>query len=481
MKRSLKVNAIYNIIYQVISILLPLITAPYASRVLGATGIGNISYTQAIFVYFNLLATMGTGTYAQRLIASEQEYSQRMSKSFWEIVILKLLLTLFSGVLYATYIINWGGDLRFLLSVQFVDLFINIVDIAWLYQGMEDFQKTVSRQVVIRVVGAALIFVFVKNPGDEYKYLLCNSVPTIIGYATMWSDVRKVGISLVKTKLHPFLHLKGVIALFIPYIATLLFSYVDRIMIGSMTSTTAEVGYYEQGNKFITISITLITSLSTVLLPKIASLCRNNNFQEVSKYLNKSIRFVLCVGCLLSVGLFIVGENLIPWYFGTDFVASIPIMQILSLLVIVKGINAILGGGYLIASYRQTKYTISIYLSAITNIVLNCILISKFNAIGAAIASVIAEWVLFIFMIAFSRDVLHVKEIIHQIWKYIVSGIVAFGVAYPLSKIFSSSLIHTVLLTVLITGIYGLLLLFLKDEIVLDTLKSILNKVKSSK
>lgn len=478
MKQSLRTNTIYNLVYQVTSVVLPLITAPYVSRVLGATGIGNISYTQAIFVYFNLLAAMGTGTYAQRLIAAERNSKQELTKSFWEIVKLKGTLVIVADILYAVFILAFGGDFRFLLCVQFADLFINAVDIAWLYQGLEDFQKTVSRQIVIRIVGVALIFIFVKRPGDEYKYLLCHSIPTIIGYGTMWIDVDTVVGKPQWDRINPFSHMKGVIALFIPYIATLLFSYVDRIMIGAMTSTTAEVGYYEQGNKFITISITLITSLSTVLLPRIATLYRTNKICEVRSYLNKAIRFVLCIGFLLSIGLFVVGQNLIPWYFGEDFVKAIPIMQVLSMLVVVKGVNSILGSGYLIASYQQTKYSIAIYISAITNIVLNAYFIPKYDALGAAITSVVSEFVLFFCMVYFSRSVLCLKELVGQNWKYVIATLVTFLSVIWSTKKLTASIIHTILLTIWITGEYSFLLVIMKDEFILNNFHKVIQKFK---
>lgn len=478
MKQSLRTNTIYNLIYQVTSVVSPLITAPYVSRVLGATGIGNISYTQAIFVYFNLLGTMGTATYAQRLIAAGRNNKEELTKSFWEIVRLKGTLVMVAGILYAAFILAFGGNFRFLFCVQFVNLFFNAVDITWLYQGLEDFQKTVSRQIVIKIVGVALIFVFVKKPGDEYKYLLCYSIPTIIGYGTMWTDINTFVNKPQWRDIKPFSHMKGVIALFISYIATLLFSYVDRIMIGAMTSTTAEVGYYEQGNKFITISITLITSLSTVLLPKIAALYRINKIHEVKSYLNKAIRFVFCIGSLLSIGLFVVGQNLIPWYFGEDFVKAIPIMQVLSMLVVVKGINSILGGGYLIASYQQTKYSIAIYISAITNIVLNACFIPKYNALGAAITSVISEFILFFCMAWFSRSVLCLKELIGQNWKYVVTTLVTFlSVIWSVQKL-PPSIINTILLTIWITGEYGLLLIVMKDEFILNNLGKVIQKIK---
>ena len=262
------------------------------------------------------------------------------------------------------------------------------------------------------------------------------------------------------------------------YIATLLFSYVDRIMIGAMTSTTAEVGYYEQGNKFITISITLITSLSTVLLPRIATLYRTNKICEVRSYLNKAIRFVLCIGFLLSIGLFVVGQNLIPWYFGEDFVKAIPIMQVLSMLVVVKGVNSILGSGYLIASYQQTKYSIAIYISAITNIVLNAYFIPKYDALGAAITSVVSEFVLFFCMVYFSRCVLCLKELVGQNWKYVIATLVTFLSVIWSTKKLTASIIHTILLTIWITGEYSFLLVIMKDEFILNNFHKVIQKFK---
>ena len=461
-----------------ISIVLPLITAPYVSRRLGVVGIGNISFTQAIFVYFNLLAAMGTGTYAQRLIASKQDNPISLDAAFWEIVVLKGFLTIIAAICYSIYIGLFGGKFKLLFCVQFVDLMVNAVDIAWLFQGIEDFRKTVSRQIIIRIIGAISVFLFVRQEGDEYKYLLCHSIPMIIGYASMWLDIKSVGIVIVKKDIHPFSHLYGVIALFVPYIAVLLFSYVDRIMIGGMTKNIAEVGYYEQGNKFVAVSITFITSLTTVLLPKIASLYQSNNLKVLQDYIVRAVKFVLCFGCLLTIGLCMVGENLVPWYFGDEFLPSLPIMRVLSFLIVLKGLNSIIGSGYLIATYKQSKYTVAIYSSTILNIILNAILIPTHNAIGAALASVISEIFLFCFLLHYSKKVLFSRSIL-SVKNYLISAIITFCLLHPVIKQLPYSFIYTVLATAMTIVMYFSILFFFKDEFFMNQLVTLLKSWKN--
>ena len=471
-KASLKTNTIYNIVYQVVCMIVPLFTAPYVSRVLGAEGVGNISYTQAICAYFNLIASLGTGTYAQRLIASKSRNRDEMSREFWNIIFLKLTLAIIGMSAYTGFSILWGNNYRLLLLVQLVDLSTNAVDIVWLYQGLENFKKTVTRQIVVKIAGALGVFLFVKSADDTYIYLLCYSVPNVLGLIALWPGVQKYIGPLKFEQLHPLKHLKGAFGIFVPYIAALLFSYVDKLMLGSMLSGNTQTGYYEQGLKFVSLAIGMVNALSIVLVPRIANLYSAGMINDVKKYVAKSLQTIFAIGSLISVGLFVVSSNLVPWYFGNQFYYSITVTKILSLLVILKGINSILGSGFLIATFQQGKYSIAISAAAIVNITLNAFFIPNYGANGAASASVMSEFCLTVLLITMAHKIISSKTILISVWKYLVAAAIDLAVFIPVSNVISSSILNTLILTLGMTAVYILILIIERDQFFLNTVKS---------
>lgn len=477
MSSKLKINAIYNAFYQVVLFVSPIIVAPYVSRVFGPEGIGAISFSQSIFIFFNLLGSLGSGTYGQRLIASTRNNIEDFTKSFWEIVILKVFLSITSIIIYLSFVFYSNIGYKTLLLVLIVDLSVNAFDIAWLYQGLENFKRTIINQVLIKISAVVSVFLFVKNSEDTYVYLLCFSIPLLLGYIALWTGVNKNLIRVKIKDLKPFKHLGGLIALFLPFIGILLFSRVDKLMLGVLSDEILEVGYYEQGMKFIAIGIGFITSFSVVLLPTLTNYFKNNNTKELKDIILKTIIRVFGLSILLFLGLFVVSGNFVPWFFGKEFLSSIIIMKILSVLMVFKGINAILGSAYLISTYQQKKYTIAIYISVTINILLNWLLIPIYFSKGAAYTSVISEILLFVMLMFFSKDVINYSVLFKLIWKYIVTGIITILPLGLLAHNLEPSILNTIFLTISLLLIYFIILIFVfKDEVVITSLKKITSK-----
>jgi O-antigen/teichoic acid export membrane protein len=477
MSSKLKINAIYNAFYQIVLFVSPIIVSPYVSRVFGPEGIGAISFSQSIFIFFNLLGSLGSGTYGQRLIASSRNNSEDLTKSFWEIVILKIFLSITSIIIYTTFVLYSNIGYKTLLLVLIVDLSVNMFDIAWLYQGLENFKKTVTNQVIIKILAIVGVFLFVKNSEDTYIYLLCFSIPLLLGYISLWIGVQKRLVKVKFRNLKPFKHFGGLIALFLPFIAVLLFSKVDKLMLGFLSDEILEVGYYEQGMKFIAIALGFITSFSVVLLPTLTNYFKNNNYKELQEIILKTILRVFALSILLFLGLFVVSSNFVPWFFGKEFIPSIAIMKILSILMMFKGINAILGSAYLISIYQQKKYTIAIYTCVIVNIVLNWLLIPIYFSKGAAYTSVVSEIILFGMLMYFSKDVINYAVLFKSVWKYLAAGVLTILPLQFLANNLAPSILNTIILSSILLLCYcTLLVVVFKDLILMNSLKKIVNK-----
>ncbi len=239
-KKSIAKNYIFNLIYQMLTIVLPLITTPYLSRVLGAEAIGTYGYTLSIVTYFVLFGSLGIAMYGQREIAYVQKDKQKQSKVFWEMATIKIItLSLAAITFYATFCIH--GEYAIYYKILLLELLANFLDITWYYQGIEDFGKTVVRNLVVKIISLLCIFVFVKTQADLWKYILIYTLANVLGNVTMWMYIPKLLAKISLKQLELKKHVKPILSLFIPQIAIQIYIVLDKTMIGSITNNMEEV------------------------------------------------------------------------------------------------------------------------------------------------------------------------------------------------------------------------------------------------
>ena len=406
---DIKKNGLYVGFFNGFSLLLPLILAPYASRILGPVGFGEIAYVQSMFIYFQLLSNLGAASYGQRLVAKVADDKQLLSVAFVEICVLKLVLGVLGIIVFLSSIHLFNLPLKLLLFVQVVHLVTSIFDISWFFYGIQEFKKVIFRQFWVKICTCVLVLVFVKSESDGFIYLLCFSVPALFAYLTLWLRITSyVSVSSFQN-IRPFKHFKGLIMLFVPYASVVLFAHVDRFLLGSITGDMAEVGLYEMAFKFVAIVLGFATAISFVLMPNIASNMANGNQIQATQTFEKALELCLFLGILSSLSLFFVSPFLVPWFLGAKFSGAIPILQILSGVACLKAISIMIGSGLLIAIEREKNYSICLWLTLSVNILLNLIFIDRWGAIGAASSSLIAEGLLLLLLLYTSRQFISYK------------------------------------------------------------------------
>ena len=212
-KKSITKNYIYNTGYQVLTLLTPLITTPYLSRVLGADGIGIYSFTASIVAYFTMFAALGTLTYGNREISYLQDDRKARSQVFWEIELLSIITTSISLLAYILFLLFGAKEYHVFYIAQIFTILSTAADIVWLLQGMEEFGKVVGRNIVFKILLVVYIFTFVKTKDDLILYVAGNVLLTFISQLSVWLYLPKF-VDLPKWKeLKPFLHLKNTIIL----------------------------------------------------------------------------------------------------------------------------------------------------------------------------------------------------------------------------------------------------------------------------
>lgn len=473
--KSLKKNYIYNMIYQIVTIISPLITAPYIARILGLENIGKYSYTQSIVSYIILLTTLGTTVYAQREIAFHQEDKEKQAKSFTELFVIRVVLGMF-GIIAFLFLVLLYKQYRLLFAIQGIELLANMICIDWFYVGNEEFKTTMIRNLVVRVLNIFCIFIFVKNSDDLYKYVLIMVLGTFIGNASLWLRIRYYLARLSFRNLNLKIHIFGSLSVFAAQISASIYSMLDKTMIGIITNSNLENGYYEQAQKIEKIVLTIVTSLGTVIMPRISKEHSINNIESIEHSIYISFNYMWLVALPMTFGLIATAPSFVPWFYGDGYEKSITVIQILAFLLIAIGINNITGAQYLLATKKEKILTITELAGALVNVSLNLILIQRIASIGAAIASVAAESIIAVLQLFYIRKKLHVKRLLVLSKKYLISSIVMLIIIeiFKFIKFSQATIIDTMVL-VGIGGItYFVMLIILHEQFLIDFIRRML-------
>ena len=476
-KKSVKKNYLYNVTYQILLIILPLLTAPYISRVLGAESIGIYSYAISISTYFITFGSLGVDLYAQREIAYYQNNKKNYSKTFWEITILRAITMSISIFIFCITFAN-NGEYQVYYRILLIELIGKCFDISWFFKGVEDFKRIVLRNLVIKILSIIAIFTFVKTPDDLGLYFWIYVLSVILGNLSLWIYLPKYLCKVKIQSLKIFKHLKPTISLFIPQIAIQVYTLLDKTMIGAIYEDKSEVGYYEQGQKIINMLLTVITSLGTVMLPRIANFFANNKKDEVKSYMEKSFNFVFLLAFPMIFGIIAVAKDFVPIFFGPGYDKVVVLMSVISPILLFIGMSNVIGTQYLLPTKRQKEYTISVVIGSIVNLCINGCLIWNYGALGASIGTIFAEFTVTLVQIIIVRKEFEFKKIFKISINYIISSIIMFIVCKIVSVIPVNDIIS--LIIQVLTGVttYGLVLVILKDKFVLNVFNQLKEKVK---
>ena len=473
-KKSITKNYIYNLVYQVLILILPLITTPYTSRVLGPENIGIYGYTYSILSYFILFGALGVSLYGQREIAYAQEDATKRKKVFWEIVLCRLVTMIIAITIYGIFFMR-TGVYKVYYRIWVLELFATALDISWFFQGIEDFKKTVTRNVLVRLVSVTLIFVLVKNESDLIKYITIYSIADFVGNVSLWFYLPKYfkGVKVGNIKI--FSHLPAIVLLFIPQIANQIYNLLDKTMIGKIIADKAEVGYYEEGQKVTRVLLTLVTSLGIVMIPRMASTFASGDKEKIYEYMKKSFRFVFFLAFPIMFGLISVSEIFVPIFFGEGYEKSAILINVISPTILLTGMANVIGTQYLLPTKRQKEYTISITIGLVVNFILNYILIKLYNSIGASIATVISEIAVVAVEFYMIRKDMSFKEVIKLSYNYVIAGVIMLIVCMGIKTLLGATSQAMVVQIIAGVLVYVGILAILKDEY----LKMFMNKAKA--
>ena len=405
-KQSVKVNFAMSMAYQILVVLLPFITVPYISRVLGPEGVGIYSYSSSLMGFFTLFAVLGTADYGSREIARSRDNFNERSQNFWEIESLSVITSCICLAVWLLFV-YFQANHHMIYLILSLTLISTMMDISWFFVGLELFRYIITRNIIVRVVGIILIFALVKDNSDLILYIIILSVTNLLGTLSMWLYLPRLVKQPSFHNLHITKHIKQTLVYFIPAIAISLYTILNNVMIGSLGTDYRENGYYTQGSRIVDIAkIFTFVALNKVLGVRMSYLYVKGKNSEIKIRLNKSLDYVVFVGMGFTAAIIAIAPRFVPFFFGEGYEKTIVILQIMAPLILIIGISNCLGSQYFTPAGFRARTTRFLVYGAIVNIIIGFFLIKDLMSIGAAISSLIAETVITFMYIRFGRNII---------------------------------------------------------------------------
>ena len=479
-EKSVKINALYSFMRAFLKLVFPLITFPYASRILTPEGIGQVNYVNSIVSYFNLFAILGIETYAEREVARLKDNKIALSKFVKEILFINIISMviaysiLFLIIFFDTSLFSY----RTLLYICSTKILFSVLGISWLVFGLEEFKYITIRSFIVQCAAIIFLFCAVHSKEDVWLYAIYGVILSTgydicnIIYSRHFIDYR------IKVKLEFKKHIKYIFTFFGMALVTSIYEMLDTTMVGRLTNAT-QTGYYSAGIKMNNIVLGLLTAISRVILPRLSYYVSKGETEKIEKLKNNSIRIMILFSLPMTFGLIALSRPLILLFCGNAYEPSIRIMQTISPIVFIMTISNLTGSQFLPSINKERISLISYIAGAVVNISANLILIPRYEALGAAIGTLFAESIVLLIQLIYLRNEFLKKQIIKEFFGCLFSSSIMF-----ILIIFIIKLINNIFLQILVgfslgSLTYFLLISLLKNEIFFEYKHSISQKISS--
>lgn len=423
---SLKRNFVLNLLNTVTGLLFPLITFPYASRILLPSGIGQVQFFQSIIDYIALCTSLGIPLYAVREISKIRNDKTLTSKISAEILLLHAMLT-FGGYLIVLILISSVGKIQVdipLFMLLSATLIFNAIGVPWFYQAVEDFKYITIRTVAIRIISLFALFILVKTKEDLLYYGAITVFANVGSNVFNFIRLRKfIDFSCFDLKsLNPGRHLKPALQIFVLNLIVSIYINLDSVMLGFLKNEQA-VGYYSASTRLTKTILGIVTSFGTVLLPRFSNMIGNGQINEFNVLANKAVSFVIALSLPLSIGLGFMATPIIHLFCGPNFDPSILTLQLIAPIILFIGLSGIVGMQILYPQGKERMVIIATAAGAIINFTLNYLLIPQYAQYGAAIATTCAEFLVIAIMLIIGKRHLPFRLLTKQNREYVVASL----------------------------------------------------------
>jgi O-antigen/teichoic acid export membrane protein len=467
-------NYLFNLTYQLLSIVAPVVTTPVVARALGAENLGVWEYTNVIAQYFIMVGTVGLNLYGQREVAYRRADPGAVRSLFWEVALLRVATTGMATALFVGAVMLWS-PYRLYYALLLVVVVGSMLDVSWLFQGLEDFRTTVTRNAVVKVVSIIAIVVFVRSSVDLPLYFLCQTVPTVLGNGILWFQGRRlIGRPQVSWR-RAWGHLRPSLLLFLPQVSISVYTLLARPLLDWLApgDAEAEVGYYGQTERIVKMMLMVVTAMGIVALPRVAHLHASGRVDEVAAHIVRALRFALLTSVPLALGLIGVASDFVPWFFGPGFDEVVVLMRWMAPMVVWIGLSNVLGMQFLLPTGRQRQFTVSVLLGASFTVALDFLIIPRWGALGAAVTAMLSEVVVAVAQGMFVQRQVDFRSVVRPALTYLTSGGVMFCAVWGVGQLVNVPVMVTGIQVGVGVLVYAGCLLVGRDELAWDVLRRV--------
>lgn len=414
-------NFLYNVGYQVLIIIVPLILAPYISRVVGPDGVGTYSYTYSIVTLFGLFANLGMAKYGNREISKCGDDREKRTQVFSELLSVKLSCSIIVLAVYLCFVEISGGEYTTALFIQIFNLLSFMLDISWFLWGMQEFRITTAVCAAFNIISIFFIFSFVKTENDVGIYIFILAFRAFLIQLTPWIFVPRYADVRMSWRHIMGRHWKSLLLLFFPVFAKYLYSMMDRIMLGNMVGIT-EVGYYENVQSITLTAVTVLTAAGDVVMPRMTLLYDRKEMKKAGELFHGVFHLVSFLAVGIMFGFIAVADDFIPWFYGDKFESCILLLRMIAPVVLFAGYSDLVRNVFLLPRYMDKEYVIALLSGAAVNFVINYALIGRFGSAGAIVGTVCAEMIVMIIQLWFVRNEFKMPRFFRQAIIYCLLG-----------------------------------------------------------
>lgn len=477
-QNSLKKNSIYTFINNFMGLIMPIITFPYASRILLPEGLGKVNFSHSIVSYFAMIGGLGISSYAIREAAKIRDNKKEFSKFAKEIFIINMTATIVAYLLLTISLlfIPKLSNYITLIIICSVTIMLTTLGLPWIFSALEEFKFITIRTSIFQIISLVFLFTFVKTKDDIIPYTIFGIISSTGSNICNFFYASKFINWNQKTTLEIKKHLKPVFTLFAMTIAQSIYLILDSSILGFISGDKA-VGFYHAATKINKMIITIISSLGTVLIPRLSYYLENDK-EKYYTLLNKSFNMISMLSIPITAGFFLLSKPIMLLFCGENYIEAIEPMNIITPIIYIISISSFLCGQILLSHRKDLYSLISISCGALLNLILNLILIPYLSYNGAAIATVIAETIIMIIAFIFSSKLIpQIYKLFKFYYQYIIATLIMSIIVYILNKSFSISIINLFLQILIGMIIYYVILLIFRNPILIQYSKFYISKL----
>lgn len=485
MRKSIKLNTILNAFRMALTVLIPLITFPYTSRIFQTQGSGQINFSNSVVQVFTTFASLGIYSYGIREGAKVRDSRRNFTRLVQELFFINTVSTLITYVVFFICVFNLSSfeDYKVFLLIISLNIGFTALGLDWVYGVYEEYMYITIRQIIIQVFTIISMLLFVHKPSDIYIWVLLTVISSVganvfnFFHARKYIDFFPFTIDLKAV----FVHLSPIFVLFSTQLASKVYSNLDIILLGIM-STDHNTGLYSAAVKLNTILITCFSAMTPVFVPRIVEYIKCNNKTEYYNLLKKVFRLVFSLGFPAVAGIEMLGNQIIQLLAGDSFVEAAKTIRILAPIVLITACANILYYDVLVPNGKEKNVLTCTVVAAVVNLIISCLLIPYLFQNGTAIGSVVAEFVGMILAIVFClRLDPNINNAIPSCRNYILGSMAIVLVCSFCLRITYNYILQLILGIVFSIAAYGLVLFLTKDFMYHEVKDLVMSLIKSCK